>query len=48
MQKIIFFHQIGPEGYLDRLYDGKIFHGHFPPFLKRSIFATIGAWELRR
>jgi len=26
----------------------KIFHAHLPPFLKRSIFATIGAWALRR
>jgi len=48
MQKNIFFHQIGVEGYLDRFYDGKNFHAHFPPFLKRSIFATIDVWALRR
>jgi len=26
----------------------KKFHAHFPPLLKRSIFATIDAWAFRR
>jgi len=34
MQKNIFFHHIGPEGYLDRLYDGKNFSCAFPSFFE--------------
>jgi len=34
MQKIIFLYQIGPEGYLDRLYDGQNFSCTSPPFFE--------------